>query len=225
MIGDLFYRLGTVAGTGLGVIRSRIPPVDDGAGPAGSDPDDTGGAAEDESGGGPEDGDFLVDSILGGAAAWVVKTALRPKSVSWPRVVVAGIGATVLADLAARTLGSDSDDRSRPYGEDPDALLVRLGSGIAMAAGYAALLYPRLPGSPMTKGLIFGAMEVAAAPHGGLVRVATDTPGLKFPLKDLAVPIDDDAGPLANVAFGVGLGLLYRPPLHDDSHDHEDQDE
>lgn len=222
MIGDLFYRLGTVAGTGLGAIRSRIPPVDDESGHDGSDPDDTDGSAGGESGGDSEDGDFLVDSIIGGAAAWLVKTALRPKSVSWPRVVIAGIGATVLADLAARTLGSD--DRSRAYTEDPDALLVRLGSGIAMAAGYAALLYPRLPGSPMTKGLIFGAMEVAAAPHGGLVRVATDTPGLKFPLKDLAVPIDDDAGPLANVAFGVGLGLLYRPSLHDDSHEDEDDD-
>ena len=219
MIGDLFYRLGTVAGTGLGVVRSRIPPVDDGAG---SDPDDTGGSTENESGEDSEDGDFLVDSIIGGAAAWLVKTALRPKSVSWPRVVVAGIGATVLADLTARTLGSDSDDRGGSYTDDPDALLVRLGSGIATAAGYAALLYPRLPGSPMTKGLIFGAMEVAAAPHGGLVRVATDTPGLKFPLKDLAVPIDEDAGPLANVAFGVGLGLLYRPSLRDD--DHEDDD-
>jgi hypothetical protein len=136
-------------------------------------------------------------------------------------VLVAGIGATVLSDMVGRALGPESEDRDDAYDRDPDALLVRLGAGIALAAGYAALLYPRLPGSPLARGLVFGAMEVAAAPHGGLVRVATETPGLKFPLKDLAVPIDDDAGPLANLTFGVALGLLYRPNLAGD----EDEDE
>ena len=207
MIGDLFYRLGTLAGAGLGVIdRPDDGPADD------PDSPDGGASASDD----PEDGDLLVHSILGAAAGWAVKKALNPRSVSWPRVVVAGIGATVLADVIARALGPDADDRARPRDDDPDALLIRLGSGIAMAAGYASILYPRLPGSPLTKGLIFGAMEIAAAPHGGLVRVASDTPGLKFPLKDLAVPVDDDAGLLADVAFGVGLGLLYRPDLGDD---------
>lgn len=214
MIGDLFYRVGTVAGTGLGVIERALPAP---ASPApATDPnpaDDDGRAGDSAADADPDDHDLLVDSLLGAAAGWVVKTALRPRSVSWPRVLVAGISATVLADVVGRTFGAPSEDRDRAYGDEPDAFLVRLGAGIAMAAGYAAILYPRLPGSPLARGLIFGAMELAAAPHGGLVRVATDTPGLKFPLQDLAVPIDEDAGPLAHLAFGVGLGLLYRPDL------------
>lgn len=220
MIGDLFYRLGTLVGTGVGVVESRVAATDDDsrlttANPA--EPSNPSGAPKpDDTGLTADDSDMLVHSILAATAGWVVKKSLRPRSVSWPRVVVAGIGATVLADVVGRALGPDEEDRDRAYDHDPDALLVRLGAGIAMAAGYAALLYPRLPGSPLTKGFIFGAMEVAAAPHGGLVRVATDTPGLKFPLKDLAVPIDDSVGPLANVAFGVGLGLLYRPSLDAD---------
>lgn len=215
MIGDLFYRIGTLVGTGVGAIESRVAADDDSSRLTTSnlaDPSNRSGAPNPVAAG-ADDGDMLVHSILGATAGWVVKKSLRPRSVSWPRVVVAGIGATVLADVVGRALGPDTEDRDRAYDEDPDALLVRLGAGIAVAAGYAALLYPRLPGSPLTKGLIFGAMEVAAAPHGGLVRVATDTPGLKFPLEDLAVPIDDGVGPLANVAFGVGLGLLYRPRL------------
>ena len=202
MIGDLFYRLGTFAGTGLGLVEGRIPDDDPERpeSPADADSRDS------------DDGDLLVNTVVGAAAAWVVKTVLHPRSVSWPRVVIAGVGATILAEAVDRAVREPDPDAEH----DPDAVLIRLGAGIALAAGYASVLYPRLPGSPLTKGLIFGAMEVAASPHGGLVSVATDTPGLKFPLEDLAVPIDDRHGPLANVAFGVALGLLYRPDLDDD---------
>ena len=210
MIGDLFYRLGTIAGTGLGIVESGVPVPGDDPEPEESPTD--GGSQE------SDDGDLLVNTVLGAAAAWVVKTVLHPRSVSWPRVVIAGVGATVLAEAVDRALGG----RDREEEPDPDAVLIQLGAGIAMAAGYASVLYPRLPGSPLAKGLIFGAMEVAASPHGGLVSVATDTPGLKFPLKDLAVPIDDRHGPLANVAFGVGLGLLYRPDLDSEGENDEE---
>ena len=218
MVGDLAYRIGTLVGTGVGVIERGFPEDDDPGDGSASDADDPAApdAGSDGNGSPFEDGDLLVHSVLGATAGWLVKKTLRPRSVSWPRVVVAGIGATVLSDLAGRALGPDSADRNDAWGRDPDALLVRLGAGIALAAAYAALLYPRLPGSPLARGLMFGAMEIAAAPHGGLVRVATETPGLKFPLKDLAVPIDEDAGALANLTFGLALGVLYRPSLDRD---------
>ncbi len=209
MIGDLAYRIGTLVGTGVGVIERAVPDTADAAtGTGASNPSDPSGPGEADD---PfDDGEMLVNTLLGGAAAWTVKKLLRPRPVSWPRVVVAGIGATVLSDLVGRALGPTSPERERAYAEDPDALLVRLGSGVATAAGYAALLYPRLPGSPLTRGFIFGVMEIAASPHGGLVRVATETPGLKFPLADLATPTHD-AGPLAHLAFGLAVGILYRP--------------
>jgi hypothetical protein len=212
VLGDLFYSLGTLAGTSLGVVERRLGPsnsvessgTSDTADPRGEPPEaDIGGEG------------FLVDAVIGAAAAWVMKTALRPRSVSWPRVAVAGVGATVLADLAGQMLDPEAATGSRARDGDPDALLVRLASGVAMAAGYAAVLYPRLPGSPLAKGLTFGVMELAAAPHGGLARVATDTPGLKFPLMDLALPPDYDRRLLPPLAFGLALGLLYRPDLDD----------
>lgn len=224
MIGDLARSLGTLVGTAVAAVERRLPSTEDG--PLTSDTSDTSKpsapgeaavAAEDAGGRAASDTESpLVDSVLAAVVGLGLGALLRPRRVSWPRVVVSGIGATVLADAVARASGPPSVERDRAYSEDPDALLVRLGSGVALAAGYASLLYTRLPGSPLAKGLILGAMEIAAAPHGGLVRIATDAPGLRFPLKDLAIPLDDDAGPLANLAFGVTLGLLYRPAIDDE---------
>jgi hypothetical protein len=219
VLGDLFYHLGAALG-GLG---AQLPGKHSAATghsdlDAGLYDPETGNVADlenDEAGLG-----HAGELVAGAAGAWLVARVLRPGPVSWTRVVIAGIAATFLADLAARTLDDGrggkgaSDPAGRPAGDaagdDPETLLRRYGAGIALSAGYASLLYPRLPGPPLLRGLAFGALEVAASPRGGLVRLAAETPGLRFPLQGLAVPPDDDAGPLAHLAFGLGLGLFYR---------------
>lgn len=204
MIGDLFYSLGSWVG---GLTAADDP--DDGSGGGHTEQP---GASRDPTAGDPvEDNGLLVNTILAGTATWAVGKLLRPESVSWPRVVVAGIGATVLADLVTGALEPAGRERDSALEEDPDTLMIRLAAGIALAAGYASLLYPRLPGPPLARGLAFGALEIVASPRGGLVRVASETPGLKFPLKELAVPLHDDGGPLSALTFGLVLGALYRP--------------
>jgi hypothetical protein len=222
VLGDLFYHLGAALG-GLG---AQLPGKH-GAATGHTDPE--AGAYDLDAGiYDPETGavmDLETDEaglghagelVAGAAGAWLVARVLRPGPVSWTRVVIAGIAATFLADLAARTLDDGrgeegaSDPVGRAAGDDPEALLRRYGAGIALSAGYASLLYPRLPGPPLLRGLAFGALEVAAARRGGLVRLAAETPGLRFPLQGLALPPDDDTGPLAHLAFGLGLGLFYR---------------
>jgi hypothetical protein len=116
-----------------------------------------------------------------------------------------------------------------PYAEDPDELATRLGAGIAVAAGYAAIVYPRLPGPPLLRGLAFGALEIAATPRGGLVRLAAKAPGIRFPLQALAMPVDEDAGPLSHLAYGLALGLLYHdgrdePEEEEDGFDPDDDE-
>jgi hypothetical protein len=210
VLGDLFYHLGAALG-GLGARLSGKP------GAATSHAGQEAGVYD------PETGDVLDledhedelghagELMVGATGAWLVARVLRPGPVSWTRVVIAGIAATFLADLAARTLDDGSHGaRANGRADDPETLLRRYGAGIAISAGYASLLYPRLPGPPLLRGLAFGALEVAAAPRGGLVRLASETPGLRFPLQGLALPLDDDAGPLAALAFGLGLGLFYR---------------
>ncbi len=90
-------------------------------------------------------------------------------------------------------------------------------AGIATAAAYGAILYPRLPGSPTTRALVFSALEAAASGVGGtfgvLRRVA---PGLALPLEALAPPGLHGRGPLPTLAFGLGLGL-YRDGTDDDA--------
>jgi hypothetical protein len=229
VLGDLFYHLGAALG-GLG---AQLPGKH-GAAMGHTDPDagiyDPDAGIYDLDAGiyDPETGavmDLETDEaglghagelMAGAAGAWLVARVLRPGPVSWTRVVIAGIAATFLADLAARTLDDGrgeegaSDRVGRPAGDDPEALLRRYGAGIALSAGYASLLYPRLPGPPLLRGLAFGALEVAASRRGGLVRLAAETPGLRFPLQGLALPPEEDTGPLAHLAFGLGLGLFYR---------------
>jgi hypothetical protein len=133
------------------------------------------------------------------APGWWPGCCARP--VSWTRVVIAGVAATFLADLAARTLDDGrgeegaSDRVGRPGETTRRRCCERFGAGIAIAAGYASLLYPRLPGPPLLRGLAFGALEVAASRRGGLVRMAAETPGLRFPLQGLALPLHEDTGP------------------------------
>jgi hypothetical protein len=206
LLDDLFYRLGSAAGAvdaqfsgkgGAGSRRAREVAVYEAENGEVHDMD-------------PETDDAIVDSIAMTAAAAVLARVLRPKPVSWPRVIVAGVAASAFADFVGRVTEAEPAPDREPHAEDSEELLARFGAGIGIAAGYAALLYPRLPGPGLLRGLLFGALEVAAAPRGGLVRLATDTPGLKFPLQTLASPIDEDAGPLSHLAFGLGLGLFYR---------------
>ncbi len=208
MLGDLFYHLGTVVG-GLSA------PLSGKAG-AGDHPTEGDVAFYD-----PETGDITElehgaaighagTVVAGAAAAWIAARGLRPRAVSWPRVVVAGVAATFLADLASLAFPAADEHPSRALDDDAEDMARRYGAGIARAAGYAAVLYPRLPGSPLMRGLAFGAMEVAATPHGGLVGLAARAPGLRFPLQSLAGMDEIARDPVAQLAFGLGLGLFYR---------------
>ncbi|HUG40721.1 MAG TPA: hypothetical protein VMM12_09555 [Longimicrobiales bacterium] len=198
MFGDLFYRLGQVLGGLEKEVRDR-----EGAVPAEDGPDE----APRE---GASDRSVATAAILSTAAAWLASMLLRPKPVSWPRVILAGAGGALLADLVGRVQDGAQTPGRLPYADDPMELLGRVSAGIGVAAGYASIVYPRLPGPPLFRGLAFGALEVAAAPRGGFAGLSAQAPGLWYPLQALALPVDEDASPLALLAFGLVLGMLYR---------------
>jgi len=150
---------------------------------------------------------FAATTAGGLALARIV----RPKRVSWPRAVVAGVAATALAHLAdtleARASSASPDDESTA---DVSARYV---AGVATAVAYASLIYPRIPGPPLARGLAFGAIEAATLANGGiLATLRRISPRLSFPLASLALPGAAGSSPAANLAYGLGLGLIYRSP-------------
>lgn len=178
-----------------------------------------------------------VGTAIGLAAtSWLLARLFRPRPIHWPRAILAGIVGTALTELASAArerLASTSTagpvtptrvdtslpspatasgnaalappPRYEPYGP------LDYAAGIATAAAYAALLYPRLPGRPLTRGLIFGALEAVAAPLGGtFAALRRLSPHIALPIEALT-PITGlaDRDPLAPLAFGLALGL-YR---------------
>jgi len=139
------------------------------------------------------------------AAGWALSRLVRPHPINWPRAILAGAAATALADLVG-SIGRGSDRRTPfpPTAED----LPRYAAGIATAAAYAAQIYPRLPGSPLTRGLIFGAVEAAVRENGGTIgMIQRYAPQLRLPLASLANYAAPRRSALASLAFGVGLAL------------------
>lgn len=150
----------------------------------------------------------MEDAFKDAAETWFVHRVLRPRSLSWPAVLFAGLAATALSDVVAFFT---VPGRPSPYDEEPETLVARYGAGIATTAAYASVLYPRLPGRPLTRGFLFGLLDIVTEPEGGLIAMGRRlAPGLHFPLRPFALPVNRDAGPMARLAFGFGLGLFYR---------------
>lgn len=145
-------------------------------------------------------------TLAAGAAGWLIARIFRPRRVRWPRVILAGIVATALAELTG--LLTPDDEVGPPVFPPRPEDLPRYSAGVITAAVYASIFYPRLPGSALMRGVTFGAIEAATSQVGGTVgllrRVAPDTP---VPLDSFVTPGLPRVSPLAGLAYGVGLSL------------------
>lgn len=212
VLDNVFYTIGYA----LGEAESRLAGATARGGEAGSGPE-----AEDEDIGATRSStveaeatsprsapsDVTGAALGAAAAAWLLARVLRPRPVRWPRAILAGVAGSVLAaaaELIDRRLGTVPPEAPAMDGS------VRLAAGIASAAAYASLLYRRLPGSPATRGLIFGAIEAATRPVGGTFSFLRRlSPHVAIPFETLASTFTPARGPISAVAFGIGLGL-YR---------------
>lgn len=95
------------------------------------------------------------------------------------------------------------------------SLLERIGGDLAVAAAYASVAYPRLPGPPFIRALMFGAADAAVATTGGIAAtLAGFSPRLKLPLRQLLV--DEERAIERSLALALALAVLYRDPRYDD---------
>lgn len=150
------------------------------------------------------------------AGSWLLAKLLRPKSVSWPRAILAGAVGTALYDLTQlveRRLLNGAAEGTDVFDEAPSDTLVRYGSGLSTAVAYAAILHPRLPGPPLARGLLFGVVDAATLPSGGaFALVKRLAPGVRLPLEWAGAQLAGTGSAAAHVAYGLGLGLVYRSP-------------
>ena len=112
----------------------------------------------------------------------------------------------------------------RATGEAEDAVgqarsfLERAGADLAVAAAYASIAYPRLPGPPFLRAAFFGAADVVASRGGGVAALLADlSPRSRLPLARL-LPEEERRVERA-LALALALGLLYR-----DEDDEDDDD-
>lgn len=138
----------------------------------------------------------LLHAAAAGAGAALVREALRPVTSAQPA--------------------------TRPFAERAK------GAGLAGAARgllYGGLIEPRLPGPPIVRGAIYGAVEHVATPMGGLTRLA----GARAPHRNIPILSDlfEDLEPsdetlLEHVLCGIAMAALYGARPTDTSAEQDD---
>ena len=123
------------------------------------------------------------------------------------RAGTAGVGAALMRELF----------RALRTGEPPSLPLERLArnaavAGFARGLVYGSLVDPLIPGPSVVRGTVYGSLEYAAAPWGGLANlVGSRAPHRKVPfLADLLDDLDPDEDTLVDhLLFGIALAMLY----------------
>ena len=123
------------------------------------------------------------------------------------RAGAAGAAAALLVELVRPLLHGDAGlpilDRATG-----DRLIAGVGQGLV----YGALVEPRVPGPALVKGALYGSVEYAADPIGGLSTVfGSHTPQARIPgVGEFLDGMDPhDRAYLEHVVFGIALALLY----------------
>lgn len=120
--------------------------------------------------------------------------------------------------LPEGSAAGEEQGRTPDAAADVRAFLERAGADLAVAAAYAAVAYPRLPGPPLLRAAVFGAADVVVSANGGIAStLAGLSPRLKLPLSQL-LPEEERRIERA-VALALALGLIYRDEDEEDDED------
>jgi hypothetical protein len=144
----------------------------------------------------------LASKLLG-----LVPARRKPGMFGLLRAGAAGAGAALLCELLDPMLRGEA--RLAALGpRSSDTLL----AGAARGLLYAALLEPRLPGPPAVQGILYGSVEYAVSPWGGLTQVLGESaPHRRLPFLGglFDAPQAGEEGYLEHLLFGVALALFY----------------
>ena len=198
---NLWYQVGYA----LETFRSRLPA------PRESQAVESGKASKEVA---PDVSRQILDTLLTVGAGSLLARAFS----LWPsrkgpgifrlfRAGAAGAAAAFLAELIRPAFTGRKPEAALEE-EVTDVLLAGAGRGLL----YAAVVEPRVPGHPVVQGMVYGGLEYALTPWGGLSELAgSHSPQGKIPA--LAVLLKDrgaDEQLIEQIAFGVALALLYK---------------
>ena len=147
---------------------------------------------------------LVLDRVVGGR-----RKAHRPGIAGLLKAGAAGAAAALLVELV-RPLLHRGDDVGMLDAQTVDRLIAGVGQGLV----YGALVEPRVPGSPLVKGALYGSVEYATDPMGGLAALlGPHTPQGKLPV--VGDVLDGfsahDRAYLEHLVYGIALALLYEP--------------
>ena len=155
-----------------------------------------------------------ADDLIAAGLAVVADRALgswgRKREPGFTRLLragAAGAAAALLVDLV-RPLLEGEPDLPTIDADTVDHMLSGFGQGLL----YGAVVEPRVPGPALLKGALYGSVEYAVDPMGGLSGLlGSHTPHRKLPV--VGGFLDGlDAGErayLEHLTFGIALALLY----------------
>lgn len=159
-------------------------------------------------------GDVALGTLLVAGAGAVAPRVLRlwrgrrvPGALSLAFAGLSGAGAALLLELL-RPLTRGELEAPEIDADLGEAVLSGVGRGLL----YGAVLEPRLPGPPVVRGAVFGAVEYALSPWGGLSRIlGSASPHRKLPVvSDLLEPGGHEDDRFADhLVFGLAVALLY----------------
>ncbi len=147
----------------------------------------------------------LLTAGTGAVAGRVLFGGSKPGGFRLLRAAAAGATAAATRSLIRIVLDMEPEGGTLDPGRE--AL-----EGAARGLLYGAVVEPRLPGSPLMRGMAFGAVEYVVAPWGGLDEVlGAASPRHTMPILGalLAVERSPSESFTDHLIFGVALGLLY----------------
>lgn len=131
----------------------------------------------------------------------------RPGFTGLLRAGAAGAAAALVVDLVRPLLSGNAELPVLDRGT-VDRVLAGVGQGLV----YGALVEPRVPGPAFVKGALYGSVEYAADPMGGLhTLLGQHTPQGRLPgVAEFLEGLDaHDRAYLEHVVFGIALAVLY----------------
>lgn len=160
-----------------------------------------------------EDDGSAVDDLIGAGVAVVVDRVLTSwtgrRSPGFSRLLragAAGATAAVIVDLLRPIL---SGERMPDFDSE---MTERILAGVGQGLIYGAIVEPRLPGPSLVKGAVYGSVEYAADPVGGLTGLlGSHAPQGRLPfVGDMLEGAEaHERAYLEHLAFGIALAVLY----------------